>query len=70
MVFFNSLRAWQFCMLFVSFAAFFTFSSNNASRNSFRVSNSLDSDQSRRYVGSDLGPNYLQRLSADSAFRH
>ena len=29
-----------------------------------RVSNSLDPDQDRRYVGPDLGPNCLQRLSA------
>ena len=30
-----------------------------------RVSNGLDPDQDRRYVGPDLGPNCLQRLSAD-----
>ena len=30
-----------------------------------RVSNSLDPDQARHFVGSDLGPNCLQRLSAD-----
>ena len=29
------------------------------------VSNSLDPDQARRFVGPDLGPNCLQRLSAD-----
>ena len=29
------------------------------------MSNSLDSDQARRFVGPDLGPNCLQRLSAD-----
>ena len=28
-----------------------------------RVSNSLDSDQDRLFVGPDLGPNCLQRLS-------
>ena len=27
---------------------------------------SLDSDQARPYVGPDLGPNCLQRLSADN----
>ena len=32
---------------------------------SLRVSNSLDPDQARHYVGPGLGPNYLQRLSAD-----
>ena len=29
------------------------------------VSNGLDPDQDRRFVGRDLGPNCLQRLSAD-----
>ena len=28
--------------------------------------NSLEPDQARRFVGPDLGPNCLQRLSADS----
>ena len=34
-----------------------------------RVSNSLDSDQARRFVGPDLGPNCLQILSADDTRR-
>ena len=29
------------------------------------VSNSLDPDQTRRFIGPDLGPSCLQRLSAD-----
>ena len=29
------------------------------------MSNSLDPDQARRFVGPDLGPNCLLRLSAD-----
>ena len=29
------------------------------------MSNSLDPDQDRRFVGPDLGPNCLQRLSAE-----
>ena len=29
------------------------------------MSNSLDPDQARHFVGPDLGPNYSQRLSAD-----
>ena len=33
--------------------------------NNIRVSNSLDPDQARHFVGPDLGPNCLQRLSAD-----
>ena len=31
-------------------------------RNIIRVSNSLDPDQARCFVGSDLGPNFLQKL--------
>ena len=34
-----------------------------------RVSNILDSDQARRFVGPDLGPNCLQILSADDTRR-
>ena len=34
-------------------------------RNTIRVSNSLDPNQARRFVGPDLKPNCLQRLSAD-----
>ena len=30
-----------------------------------RVSSSLDPDHARRFAGHDLGPNCLQRLSAD-----
>ena len=30
-----------------------------------RVSNGLDPDQDRHFVGPDLGPNCLQRLSAN-----
>ena len=45
------------------------FSKNNFFINIFRntiiLSNGLDPDQGRRSVGTDLGPNWLQRLSAD-----
>ena len=34
-------------------------------RNIIRVSNSLDPNQARRFVGPDLGQNCLQRFSAD-----
>ena len=37
----------------------------NRFRNTIRVSNSLDPDQARRFVGPDLGPNCLQMLYAD-----
>ena len=33
------------------------------------IANSLDPDQGRRFVGPDLDPNYLQRLSADDTSR-
>ena len=31
----------------------------------YKMSNSFDPDQARLFVGPDLGPNCLQRLSAD-----
>ena len=50
-------------------SADFYFSKLTSAKNSFRitirVSNSLDSDQVRRFVGSELGSNCLQMLSAD-----
>ena len=48
-----------------SFASF----SKTSFRNPIRVSNGLDPDQARRFVGPDLGPNCLQRLSADDTSR-
>ena len=42
----------------------------NSFRNTFRVSNRLDQDQDRHFVGPDLGPNCLQRLSADDKTRY
>ena len=39
----------------------------NAFRNTTKVSNSLDPDQARRFVGPDLGPNCFQISSADDA---
>ena len=37
----------------------------NSCRSTVRVSNSLDPDQVQHFVGPNLGPNCLQRLSAD-----
>ena len=34
-----------------------------------RVSNNLDPDQARHFIGPDLGSNCLQRLSADNTSR-
>ena len=68
----------NFACFFLSSAVFFfffflfcfVFSKSTFSKNSFRntikVSNSLDSDPARQYVGPDLDPNCLQRLSADN----
>ena len=39
--------------------------SKNSFTNTIRVSNSFDLDQNRRYVGPDLGPNCLQRLTEE-----
>ena len=65
--FFNSLplgriflRFWR--MLLFSKSGF----SKNSFRNTIRVSNSLDPDQARHFVGPDLVPICLQRLSADN----
>ena len=38
--------------------------------NTFKVSNGLDPDQNQRFVSPDLGPNCLQKLSADNKSRH
>ena len=51
-------------MVLLSSADFFpklTFSKVSF-RMTIRVSNGLDPDQDRHFVGPDLGPNYLQRL--------
>ena len=60
-----------------NFSCFFVaccfFSKSTFWKNSFmstiRVSNSLDLDQARHFVGPDLGPNCLQKLSADDIRR-
>ena len=54
----------QYCFFipsqFTLFCAIF-----NSLDATIRVSNSLDPDQVQHFVGSDLGSNCLQRLSAD-----
>ena len=50
----------SFCLLgnaFLSSVAFFQNHLFSKIRNTIRVSNSLDPDQARHFVGSDLGPN-------------
>ena len=55
------------------FSRLLIFSKSSFSKTSYRstikVSNSVDPDQARHFVGSDLGPNCLQRLSADGTCR-
>ena len=60
-------------MLLLSSAYFFQnklFFGKNSFMNTIRVANSLDPDQDRHFVGPDLGPNCLQRLSADDNSHH
>ena len=64
----NSLNLLVF-HAFLSSADFFfkiNFFEKILSGNTIRVSNSLHPDQARPSVGPDLGPNCLQRLSADN----
>ena len=57
-------------MLFCRLLIFFKINIfSNSFGNTIRVSNSLDPDQSRHFVGPDLGPNCLQKLPADGASR-
>ena len=57
-----------FCCLWIFF--FKSTFSKTSFRNTIRLSNSLDPDQARHYVGPDLGPNCLQRLLADDKSSH
>ena len=56
-----------FCRLLTFFKIIFF---KNSFRNTIRLSNSLDPDQARHFVGLDLGPNCLQRSSADDNIPH
>ena len=62
---------WVILHAFLSSVDFFLKStfSKKSFRNTIRVSNSLDPDQARHFVGPDLDPNCLQRLSADDTSR-
>ena len=61
----------NFCL---HFCRLLNFSKSTFSKNSFwtiiRMSDSLDSDQARHFVGPDLGLNCLQKLSSDDTSRH
>ena len=52
-------------LLLTSFFFQNLFFQKNSFRNTSKVSNSLDPDQARHFVGYDLGPDCLKRLSAD-----
>ena len=52
----------DFCRLLIFFSKL---NLKKSFRDTIRVSNGLDPDQDRHYVGPDLDPNCLQRLSAD-----
>ena len=60
---FNSLPPGNFFFRLLIFSKW-TFSKNSF-RNTFRVSNRLDPDQAQHFVGCDLVPNCLQKISAD-----
>ena len=60
-------------MLLLLSADFFKinfFQKNYSGTLSIRVSNSLDQNQDRHFVGPDLGPSCLLRSSADDKSRH
>ena len=55
--------SWLFCHLLIFLKIIFY---KKSLRNTIRVSNGLNPDQDWHSVSSDLGPNHLQRLSADN----
>ena len=61
---------WVLSHAFLSFAVcFFRVNIKKTNRNTIRLSNSLNPDQTRHFVGPDLGPNCLQKLSTDDTSR-
>ena len=65
------MACWVIFHALLSSADFFSklIFSENSFANTIRVSNILDPDQSRHFVGPNLGPNCLQKLPADGASR-
>ena len=57
-----------FCRILIFFQNHF-FSSKTSFMYTVRLSNSLNLDQARRFVGPDLGSKYLQRYSANDTDR-
>ena len=65
-LFFNSWQAEYFLCFFCRLLTLFkTNFSKNSFKNTTSVANVLDSDQDQFAIGTDLGPNYLQKLSAE-----
>ena len=67
--FFEIFACWKIlCVCLLHSADFFSKStiSKHSTKNTIRVSNSLDPDQARQNVGPDLGSNCLQMLHAKS----
>ena len=57
-------------MLFCGLLTFFEFKfCENSFTNMISASNSLDPDQAQHFVRPDLGPNCLQKFSADDTSR-
>ena len=67
MIEFNSLHARNKCVLHFCCLLIFIIStfSKSSLELTIKVSNSFDPDQARHFVGPDLDPNLLQRLSAE-----
>ena len=62
---FNSLPHGKFFMLNCCLLIFFQNQLFRKKNSGIPLSNRLDPDQAQHFVGSDLGPNCLQKLSAD-----
>ena len=69
-VWLTALHAWQYHVVVVCFVICkFVLASicfQRKFRNTIRVSNRLDPDQARRFVGPDLGPTCLQLLNVST----
>ena len=61
-----ALCPWEIFHALLSSADYFP---NHLFRKILSLSNRLDPDQARHFVGPDLGPNCLQKLSADDTRR-
>ena len=63
--------SWKFCMLFSIVCKMFSklFLMKVSFRKTIRASNRLDPDKARHFVGPDMGPNCLQKLSVDDTRR-